>query len=94
VPTSCYQGNLTCNNIININSELYNGSIIGIELDINELQEFCNMAVHSHVKEVMSVIITKLTHGLAVIKHKFKPRWTDILADRSNIQNKLEQSSI
>jgi hypothetical protein len=73
---------------------LYNGSIIGIELDVNDMQEFCNMAVRSHVKEVMSVIITKLRHELAVIKHKFKPKWTDILADRSNIQNKVEQSSI
>jgi hypothetical protein len=45
-------------------------------------------------KEVVLIIITKLTHELAVIKHKFKPRWTDILADRSNIQNKLEQFSV
>jgi hypothetical protein len=73
---------------------LYNGSTIGIELDVNDMQEFCNMAVRSHVKEVMWVIITILTHELAVIKHKFKARWTDILADKSNTQNKVEQSSI
>jgi hypothetical protein len=52
------------------------------------------MAVRSHFKEVMSVIITKLRHELAVIKHTFKPRLAGILADRNNVQNKLEQSSI
>jgi predicted component of type VI protein secretion system len=57
---------------INVDSEVYNDSIMEIDLDINELQEFCNMAVRSHVKEIMSVLVIKLMHELALINHNFK----------------------
>jgi hypothetical protein len=49
-----YEPSSIHNNTTNVNSEVYNDSIMEVDLDINELQEFCNMAVRSHVKEFMS----------------------------------------
>jgi hypothetical protein len=79
---------------------VYNNNFIEIDSDLNELQEFCNMVVRSHVKEVMLVLITKLTHELAIMKRNCreesvsKLKWTDIVVDRNNILNEVEQLSI
>jgi hypothetical protein len=40
----------------------------------------------------MSVLVTKLTHELALINHNFKRKWTDVAADGKSIQNNSEQS--
>jgi hypothetical protein len=47
-----YESKDVYNNTIDINSEGYNDSFTEIDSDLNELQEFCNMAVRSNIKEM------------------------------------------
>lgn len=79
-----------------INDEVNNGSLLEINLDINELQEYCNILVCPHAMEVMSASISKVVHKFAAIKCKCrkvlipKPKWCDTVTNRRYTLNKIE----
>jgi hypothetical protein len=83
-----------------INDEVNNDSLLEINLDINELQGYCNMVVCPHAMEVMSALITKVlitNYKFAAIKCKCrkvlipKPKWCDTVANRRHTRNKIEK---
>jgi hypothetical protein len=69
-PILKYKPNGAHHTTVDINDEANNDSLLEINLNVNELQEFCNMAVCPHATEVMSVSITKVVHKFAAIKCK------------------------
>jgi len=79
-----------------INDEVNDDSLLEINLDITEVQEYCNMLVCPHAMEVTSGSISKVVHKFAAIKCKCrkvlipKPKWCDIVANRYT-RYKIEQ---
>lgn len=80
-----------------MNDEVNKDSLLGINLDINELQKYCNMFVCPHAMQVMSASISKVVHKFATIKCKCrevlipKPKWCDTGENRRYTRNKIEE---
>jgi hypothetical protein len=65
-----YKPNGAHHKTVNIHDETNSDSLLDINLNINELQEFWKIAFGPHAREVMSALITKVVHKFAAIKYK------------------------
>jgi hypothetical protein len=82
------------------NSILVGDSLLEIKLDIDELYEFCNMAVRPHVKKVMYDLVTKLSREATAMKknceqvYDSQPKWSDVLAEVNSRSKKTSHNTI